>query len=114
MQDEETSPAWSHDYLLIYGDFSISYKIPKIVQGLYTVYLRADAFSQLNALVEVYIDGKKLGGLFDLATGGSSANPFYDFELGDINFLKYEEHTVEIRSLIPGRFIWDYISFVPI
>ena len=114
VQDEETSPAWSNDYLLINGDFSISYKIPKIVQGMYTVYLRADAFSQLNALVEVYIDGKKLGGLFDLATGGSSANPFYDFELGDINFLKYKEHTVEIRSLIPGRFIWDYISFVPI
>jgi hypothetical protein len=80
---------------------------------MYTVYLRADAFSQLNALIEVFIDGKKLGSLIDLSTGGSSANPFYNFELGTINFLKYEEHTIVIQSLIPGRFIWDYIRFEP-
>ncbi|MBN2215664.1 MAG: fasciclin domain-containing protein [Bacteroidales bacterium] len=114
VKDEESSPAWSDDYLYMNGDFSISYTIPKIVQGMYTVFLRADAFSQLNAVIEVYIDGKKLGGLIDLATGGSSSDPFDDKELGDINFLKYEEHTVEIQSLIPGRFVWDHIRFEPI
>lgn len=114
IQEDENFPTWSNDYLFIDGDFTIIYTIPKIVQGMYTVFLRADAFSQLNALVEVFIDGKKLGGLIDLSTGGSSANPFFSIELGTINFLKYTEHTVELRSLIPGRFLWDYIRFEPL
>ena len=113
IQDEESSQAWSDDYLFLAGDFTISYTVPRMVQGMYTVYLRADAFDQMNALIEIFIDGKKLGGLIDLSTGGSSANPFANIELGTINFLKYEEHTIEIQSLIPGRFIWDYIRFEP-
>ncbi|MBN2611237.1 MAG: fasciclin domain-containing protein [Bacteroidales bacterium] len=108
------SPAWSADYLYLNGDFTISYTIPKIVQGNYTVLLYADAFYYLNALIEVYIDGKKVGGLVDLTTGGSSSNPFFEFEIGSVNFLKYEAHTVEIRSRIPGIFIWDYIRFEPL
>jgi hypothetical protein len=63
--------------------------------------------------VEVTIDGKSLGGLIDLTTGGTPDNPFTQIELGTMNFLKYEEHTVEVRSLIPGRFLWDYIRFEP-
>ena len=114
IKSDESSPAWSDDYLLIDGDFIISYTIPKLVQGIYTVFLGADAFSNLNALIEIFIDGKKLGGLIDLSTGGSSSNPFARIELGTINFLKYQEHTVEIRSLIPGRFVWDYIRFEPL
>jgi uncharacterized surface protein with fasciclin (FAS1) repeats len=114
IESEQSNPAWSHDYLFMDGDFTISYTIPKVVQGIYTVYLGADAFSPLNALVEVFIDGKKLGGLIDLATGGSSSNPFAKIELGTINFLKYEQHVVEIQSLIPGRFAWDYIRFEPL
>lgn len=113
IQDEESSQAWSDDYLFLDGDFTISYTVPRMVQGMYTVFLRADAFSQMNALIEIFVDGKKLGGLIDLATGGSSSNPFDNIELGTINFLKYEEHTIEIQSLIPGRFIWDYIRFEP-
>ena len=110
--DQQTS-AWGNDYLFLNGDFVISYTIPKLVQGKYTAYLGADAFNQANALVEVYIDGKNIGRLFDLATGGSSAYPFARIELGIINFARYERHTVEIRSLIPGRFSWDYIRFEP-
>ena len=106
--------AWSNDYVLINGDFSISYTIPALVQGSYTVWLQADAYSTLNAVIEVYIDGKKLGGLFDLSTGGSAAFPFFAFRLGTIEFKNYETHTIEVRSLIPGRFCWDYIQFVPL
>ncbi len=111
---DEVSSAWGGDYLYIEGDFSISYKIPKLVQGNYTVFLGADAFNTQNALVEIYIDGQQTGGLLDLATGGSSAYPFARIELGTIDFLKYEEHTIEVRSLIPGRFCWDYIRFEPL
>ena len=110
--DQQTS-AWGNDYLFMDGDFVISYTIPKIVQGKYTAFLGVDAFNQENALVEVYIDGKNIGRLFDLATGGSSSSPFARIELGVINFARYEKHTIEIRSLIPGRLSWDYIRFEP-
>ncbi len=106
--------AWSNDYVLINGDFIISYTIPALVQGSYTVWLQADAYNTLNAVVEVYIDGKKLGGLFDFSTGGSAAFPFSAFRLGTIEFKNYETHNIEVRSLIPGRFCWDYIQFVPL
>jgi uncharacterized surface protein with fasciclin (FAS1) repeats len=108
-----SNTAWSDDYIQIDGDFTISYKIPKIVQGKYYVYLQAEAFSADNALVEVFIDGKKVGGLIDLTRGGNSGNPFSEFRLGTIDFVKYSEHTVLIKSLIPGRFLWDYIQFTP-
>lgn len=106
-------PAWGGDYLFIDGDFSITYTVPKIIQGNYRVFLGAEAFSSFNALVEVFIDGKKLGGLINLTSGGNSSNPFVRVELGTINFLKYESHTIRVRSLIPGRFLWDYIRFEP-
>jgi uncharacterized surface protein with fasciclin (FAS1) repeats len=106
--------AWSGDYLLIDGDFTISYTIPKLVQGNYTVFLGADAFNPLNALVQVYIDGQSVGALLDLSTGGSSGAPFIRIELGTINFLKYESHKIVVKSLIPGRFGWDYIRFEPL
>jgi hypothetical protein len=48
--------AWGDDYLKLDGDFSITYTVPKIVQGEYEVHLRGHAFNELNALVEVFID----------------------------------------------------------
>ncbi len=110
---EGSTNAWSTDYILMDGDFKISYTIPEIVQGNYTVNLNADAFNNSNAVVEVFIDGTKIGGLIDLTSGGNADSPFQEIELGDVNFIKYVKHTVEIQSLIPGRFLWDYISFEP-
>jgi uncharacterized surface protein with fasciclin (FAS1) repeats len=107
----QESSAWGSDYLEIKGDFRITYNIPRIVQGRYRVFLGAEAFNAQNALVEVFIDGKKIGGLVDLTTGGSSNWPFQNILLGTIDFKRYTTHTVEIRSLIPGRFLWDYIRF---
>ncbi len=111
--DEQTS-AWGNDYLEITGDFKISYEIPRIVQGKYTVFLGAERFNSANALVEVYIDGKKVSSLIDLSQGGSANSPFQKIELGTIDFKKYESHKVEVIPLIPGRFLWDYIRFEPI
>ena len=111
--DEETN-AWNNDYLEINGDFILTYTIPEVIQGSYDVILRADSYSSNNALIEVFIDGKKLGGLIDLSTGGSASNPFQNIELGKIDIKRYSEHVVEIRPLIPGRFLWDFIRFEPI
>ncbi len=110
--DEQTS-AWGNDYLEINGDFRISYVIPRIIQGKYKVFLGAERFNSFNALVEVFIDGKKVSSLVDLSQGGTSNSPFQRIELGTVDFKKYESHKVEIRPLIPGRFLWDYIRFEP-
>lgn len=106
-------PAWGGDYVFMDGDFIIQYEVPKIVRGIYTVEMRVDNVAGTNALVEVFIDGKKVGGLFDLSTGGNSSYPFTFVELGTINFVKYESHTFEVRSLIPGTFSWDVLRFSP-
>lgn len=107
--------SWNKDYMLITGDFSISYTISKIVPGKYNVLLGADRYGSQNALIEVYIDGNKLGGLVDLTKGASAGNPWYPAaQVGTVDFKKYDTHVVEIKTLIPGRLRWDYISFEPI
>lgn len=108
---EDITNAWNNDYLILDGDFTISYTTPQIVAGRYTVFLGAEAFNSENALVEVFIDGKKIGGLVDLTTLGSEDNPFQQIRLGNVDFKSYARHKVEIRPLIPGRFLWDNIRF---
>jgi hypothetical protein len=88
--------------------------LPKIIQGKYNVILRAHAFSSANAVVELSIDGNKLGGLINLQSGGNAGNPYVDFNIGAVDFKKYDSHTVKIEPLIPGTFIWDLIRFEPI
>ena len=111
--EDETSNAYNYDYLQIVGDFSIRYKIPEIVQGKYRVYLRAESFNSTNAVVELFVDGKKVGGMIDLSLGSSPTTPFRNIEVGTIEFNRYIEHEVDIRTLIPGRLLWDYIQFYP-
>lgn len=115
--------AWDKDYLQIEGDFSITYNVPKMVQGKYDVALRAGADyadSQnpnkvsVYPVVEMYIDGIKIGGLIDLTTGGSATNPYVEYKVGSVDFKKYDGHAVTIKSLIPGRFVWDNLIFYTI
>lgn len=113
LSNSETN-AWNTDYLEIEGDFILRYRIPKVIQGSYTAKLRAEFANNNNALVEVFFDNKKVGSLVDLTTGGNAANPFSTVNLGTINFTKYAEHTIEIRPLIPGRFLWDALILEPL
>lgn len=112
--DDESLTAWGKDYIQMEGDFSISYNLPRIVQGNYELSIRAHAFSSENALVEVFFDGVKVGGLVDLTVGGNSNNPYIQIELGTVNLINYESHVITVRSLIPGFFNWDYVHFKPV
>lgn len=109
----ESISAWGNDYLEINGDFIISYITPKIIQGSYEVFLRAEAYNGKNALIEVFIDGKKASGLIDLTKGGTSNQSFQNILLGPIDFTLYESHKIEIKPLIPGRFLLDAVRFEP-
>lgn len=118
--EEAPNGLWSNDCIQLDGDFTFSYKIPKIVQGAYTVFLAADFYSpdRENAVIEVYIDGKAVGGTVDLSNDpdirATSENPMGTKELGTINFIKYDAHTITIKALIPGSFTGDFIRFEPL
>lgn len=108
---DEEEPAWNDDYIMMQGDFTLTYQLPKIVQGEYNVRFRAHANSIDNALVEVFLDGVKIGGLIDLTTGGSSNDPYVNFDLGRVTFLEYKNHEIKVKTLIPGILYWDVIYF---
>jgi uncharacterized surface protein with fasciclin (FAS1) repeats len=84
LMDEDEAPAalWSNNYVQINGDFTLSYTTNKIVQGDYTVFLQADfnRSNAENAVIEVFIDGKPVGGTVDLsndpAVNGTEEAPF--------------------------------------
>ena len=110
--------ALNNDYLEIDGNFKIEYTIPEILPGRYRVMLRTElglsnVFGEDNATIQVHIDGKRVGGNINLAVGGTSNNPFLEFEIGIMEFTRYEQHLIRINSLIPGNMKWDYILFKP-
>lgn len=111
---DQESTAWGSDYLEIDGDFEIAYKIPKIVQGKYELFIGAERFNNQNALIEVFLDGNKIGSFVDLTRGGSANNPFQNTLIGEVDLKTYQSHVITVRSLIPGRFLWDYVRFEPI
>jgi uncharacterized surface protein with fasciclin (FAS1) repeats len=98
------------DYIRIEGDFYLRYTIPKLLAGNYTVKLKANAQNNQNATIQVFIDGKRIGSSFNLGSGG---NPYSTINLGKITFLTSNPHVIEIRTLIPGKFEWDFIQFDP-
>jgi hypothetical protein len=104
----------SNDYILIQGDFTIRYEIPKILPGKYNMSIRTNAYSNSNATIQVSLDGKRTGGNLDLVAGGNSNNPYAEFNIGVVEFSVYSEHTIEITSLIAGNLIWDYVRFEPV
>ncbi len=105
--------AWSNDYLEIEGNFVIEYTMPKILPGKYQLQVATNALSLLNATIVVSLDGKRMGGNFDLTKGGTGNNPYFSFKIGIVEFVKYSGHTIKVESLLPGRMIWDGVLFVP-
>ncbi len=100
------------DYLEIDGDFLISYELPKVYTGRYEFQIRVNTARSENATIQVFLDGKQVGGNMNLTTGGAnSSNPYRVLTLGIVEFGKYEEHNVSIRSLIPGKLTWDWVRF---
>jgi uncharacterized surface protein with fasciclin (FAS1) repeats len=109
--DVESETAWNKDYVKIDGDFSITYKLPRIVAGRYNLFIRAHTRSANNALVEVFLDGVKIGGLIDLKNHpvNNYWEDYYSISLGEVSFLEYQTHEITVRSLISGTFIWDAV-----
>ncbi len=105
--------AWGNDYLELVGDFEISYEIEPQIPGDYRVYIRGEANSKDNAVVEVFIDGRKISGLLDFTSGADSRNPYETKYAGSVSYTEYGTHVVTIKTLIPGKFLWDAVRFEP-
>ena len=99
----------SNDHLEIEGDFTLTYQTPRILPGRYRVKIRANSNYEGNAIVEILIDGRKVGSNLTLTTGGA----FTDHTIGAVDFSSYVSREVTVRNVLPGRFTWDYIQFVP-
>jgi hypothetical protein len=99
-----------NDHLEIEGDFTLSYQTPRILPGRYRVIIRANSNYAGNAIVEILIDGRKLGANLMLTTGGN----FTNHTIGTVDFTNYLSRLITVRNILPGRFTWDYIEFVPI
>ena len=109
-KSDDSFSANSNDYIEINGNFTIDYKIPKILPGKWIVEIKAESSSDANATIQVYVDGKRMGSSFDLTAGG---RPYKTFSVGTVEFLNYEEHTITVNSLLPGTFKWDIVQFLP-
>lgn len=104
--------ASNRDYIEVDGDFSVSYDIPQILPGRYGLQIRANSAYNDNATIQVFLDGKQIGGNVNLTTGGASGNnPYRLINLGIVELGEYKVHNITVKSLIPGLFIWDYIRF---
>ena len=100
----------SEGFIEIDGDFNLSYTTPAILPGEYEVYFRMNSNSELNAIIQVKIDGVRVGGNVNL-TSGSGA--YTDILIGTVNFTGNDYHLIEINSLIPGRVRWSEIQLIP-
>ena len=105
--------AWNNDYIELDGNFDFEYDMPKIMPGRYLVEIRTDAYGGDNATIQVWIDGKRMGGNINLVSGGNNNNPYNLFGLGIIEFTSYEGHLLKVSSLIPGIMRLDGIRFTP-
>ncbi len=100
------------DYLNITGNFWLEYKTPKIRPGSYNVQIRAGVNNSKYAVIQVVVDGLRLGYPINLRSLGTSSYASVTF--GPIEFLGNMEHTVRIEAVIPGIFNWDYVVFIPV
>lgn len=113
---DEEHRAGDKDFILAEGSFDLFYKLPKIVQGEYEIHINANCYDPKNthAVVELYLDGSKVGGFADLSFGGSENYSYSTKLLGTVDLATYEAHEVELRALIPGRFEFDWVRFTPV
>lgn len=105
----------NRDYITVNGNFEFTYHMPKILAGLYEVSFMANRANNANAILQVYVDGKKQGSIIDLTSGSSNAAGFVpEFALGSIEFTDYSTHKIVIKTLVPGRMQLDRITFDPV
>lgn len=104
----------AYNYVLLRGSFEVTYTTPKILAGYYSIAMRIHANSTLNASVQFYLDGEKIGSVIDPTSNDNTSAtwPFYTYyNLATVRFNKYETHKVTVKSITQGTLRWDFIQF---
>ena len=108
----EAQAAWNNDYIELDGSFSFSFITPRIFPGKYNFMMRLHANDYANAIIQVYLDDKRIGANLNLKSNSGNSD-FVVFNTGNIDFLDYNTHVITINTVIPGRMQLDMIRFDP-
>lgn len=113
--DDDGENARNKDYIMFGGLYELSYRTTRIVQGDYNLQLRLDA-TRINGLVDVYLDGKKVGATINLSAQvpPNNNNPYRILSVSNVQIEGYKEHVLTLKAITPGFVVWDYIRFSPI
>ena len=103
------------DYITLDGNFEFIYHIPKVLPGIYEISLVARRDNLSHAVLQMYVDGQKIGKVVDLTIGSDRNRPFLPgFVLGTIEFDDYEGHEIKLKTRVPGLMELDRITFKPV
>jgi len=108
--------AANNDYIKLEGNFRIDYEIGTVLlPGDYEIILAAKTGTDGGfAMVELLVDGTKVGDNINLASESSrGGNPYDRISIGTVTIESYSNHTITVQSLVSGIFIWDFIRFEP-
>jgi len=108
----EAEEAWENDYLEISGPFVFTYITPRIFPGNYNIIIRVHSKDYDNAVIQLYLDGRRIGSNLNLKSSQGSNN-FESYTLGSVDFLNYSSHEIKINTIIPGIMKLDMILFDP-
>jgi len=108
----EAVDAWEDDYLELNGPFTFTFTSPRIFPGKYNFKVRIHSADYANAVIQIYLDGKRVGTNINLKST-SGKDPFVLFTVGSVDFLDYASHKITINTVIPGKLKLDMIRFEP-
>jgi len=92
------------------GWWEISITFPKVMKGLYEVYLFQPGWGDVTDCV-VSLDGEPTGYTYtgSYGTGSGGLQKVTDV----VEFKTTSEHTITIRNIMAGMVFWDYVVFEP-
>jgi len=108
----DAADAWEDDFLELDGPFIFAFNTPRIFPGSYDFMIRVHSADYDNAVIQVYLDGKRMGANLNLKSSGSN-NDFVVYTIGSVEFLDYSSHEIKINTIIPGKMQLDMIRFEP-
>lgn len=108
----------NNDYIQINGNFELTFKTPKVLEGRYSLKLVMERGYKYSPNIQAYIDDQKIGTVIDATVAiGHQENGFNinnNNAVGNVEFIDYTTHTIELRSIIPGSLKIDRIILQPV
>lgn len=108
----EAIDAWEDDFLELDGPFTFTFITPRIFPGRYDFKIRVHSDNYKNAVIQIYLDGKRIGTNINLKSANGK-DDFVTYKIGSVDFLDYLSHVIRINTIIPGIMQLDMIRFEP-